>query len=227
MNRPRRRPRREPAGSARIGSLSHAGPASCLRRRRPGLGRRAVRRGAGNQRRWGPPDPPPGGLQCRHVRARRPSGAEIDPADFERCWRVGCLGGFHVGQRAAQAMLAARPASGWQPHGSLFTGATASLRGGAGLPKSGGCPEVRPSGRSPSPWRGNWGGGPPPEGPPPIHVGHVVIDGQIETPSLTARSPDRDPAHHALEPDGARPGLSRPPPPDPRGCGPTRWMSGR
>jgi NAD(P)-dependent dehydrogenase (short-subunit alcohol dehydrogenase family) len=26
---------------------------------------------------------------------------DIDPADFERCWRIGCLGGLLVGQAAA------------------------------------------------------------------------------------------------------------------------------
>ncbi|MFQ5765595.1 MAG: SDR family NAD(P)-dependent oxidoreductase, partial [Rhodospirillales bacterium] len=47
--------------------------------------------------------------------------------ELERCWRVGCLGGFLVGQRAARIMV---------PRGRgtiLFTGATASLRGGAGF----------------------------------------------------------------------------------------------
>lgn len=110
--------------------------------------------------------------------------AEIDPADFERCWRVGCLGGFHVGQRAAQAMLAGEPASGGN-RTILYTGATASLRGGAGfanlaVPKFGLRALAQSMARE--------------LGPKGIHVGHVVIDGQIETPSLKARSPDRDPA---------------------------------
>ncbi len=49
--------------------------------------------------------------------------------EFERCWRVGCLGGFLVARAAARAMLA-RP----DPGGTiLFTGATASLRGSAGF----------------------------------------------------------------------------------------------
>jgi len=29
---------------------------------------------------------------------------DIDPADFERCWRIGCLGGLLVGQAAARRM---------------------------------------------------------------------------------------------------------------------------
>jgi NAD(P)-dependent dehydrogenase (short-subunit alcohol dehydrogenase family) len=53
---------------------------------------------------------------------------ETDAAEFERCWRVGCLGGFLVGREAARAMLDA-PAD--QAKTILFTGATASLRGSA------------------------------------------------------------------------------------------------
>ena len=52
---------------------------------------------------------------------------ETDPAEFERCWRVGCFAGFLVGQAAARRMV---------ERGSgtiLFTGATASLRGGSGF----------------------------------------------------------------------------------------------
>lgn len=116
--------------------------------------------------------------------------AEIDPADFERCWRVGCLGGFHVGQRAAQAMLAAGPPETGS-RSILYTGATASLRGGArfanlAVPKFGLRALAQSMARE--------------LGPQGIHVGHVIIDGQIETPKLQARSPDRDPAT-TLDPD--------------------------
>ena len=49
---------------------------------------------------------------------------EIAPEDFERCWKVGCYGGFLVGQEAARRMVP-------RGHGTmLFTGATAALRGG-------------------------------------------------------------------------------------------------
>lgn len=30
---------------------------------------------------------------------------ETDPADFERCWRIGCFAGFLVGKAAARVML--------------------------------------------------------------------------------------------------------------------------
>ena len=52
---------------------------------------------------------------------------EISAEDFERCWRIGCLGGFHVGQAAARRMVPAGQGT------ILFTGATASLRGSAGF----------------------------------------------------------------------------------------------
>ena len=94
----------------------------------------------------------------------------IDPTteEFERCWRVGCLGGFLVGREAARAMLMRNA----EHKGTIiFTGATASLRGGAqfhnlavgkfglrALAQSM-ARELQPQG---------------------IHVAHVVIDGQIE-----------------------------------------------
>lgn len=105
--------------------------------------------------------------------------ADIDPGMFERCWRVGCFGGFLVGREAARLM---RPAG----HGTiLFTGATASLRGGAGFanlasPKF----ALRAVAQSLARELG-------PEG---IHVAHVIIDGQIRSPRyeslLSERGPD-------------------------------------
>jgi NAD(P)-dependent dehydrogenase (short-subunit alcohol dehydrogenase family) len=58
--------------------------------------------------------------------AYKPGGIlDIEAADFERCWRIGCLGGFHVGQAAAKRMVEAGAGT------IIFTGATASLRGSA------------------------------------------------------------------------------------------------
>ncbi len=89
---------------------------------------------------------------------------ETEADEFENCWRVGCLGGFHVGQAAARVMA---------PRGSgtiLFTGATASLRGGArflnlAVPKFG----LRALAQSMARELGAQG----------VHVAHVIIDGQI------------------------------------------------
>lgn len=103
---------------------------------------------------------------------------EIDPSDFERCWRVGCLGGFHVGQLAARAMV--------QSGGGtiLFTGATASLRGSArfanlAVPKFGLRALAQSMARE--------------LGPRGIHVGHVIIDGQIESERYREAAEERGP----------------------------------
>lgn len=98
--------------------------------------------------------------------AFEPAGIiEITPEAFERCWRVGCYGGFLVGQAAARRMVA---------HGGtiIFTGATASLRGGArfanlAVPKFGLRALAQSMARE--------------LGPKGVHVAHVVIDGQIES----------------------------------------------
>jgi len=91
---------------------------------------------------------------------------DIDPADFERCWRVGCFGGFLVGQAAARRM--AQRGQGT----IIFTGATAALRGSAGfanlaVPKFG----LRALSQSMARELG-------PQG---VHVAFVIVDGQIES----------------------------------------------
>ncbi len=107
--------------------------------------------------------------------AYRPGGVlEITPEDFELCWRVGCLGGFNVGQAAARRMLAAGRGT------LLYTGATAALRGSAGfanlaVPKFGLRALAQSLARE--------------LGPKGIHVAHLVIDGQI-----AAERPGYDPA---------------------------------
>lgn len=96
----------------------------------------------------------------------RKSLLETTPNEFRAGWEVGCLGGFLVGQAAVRRMLA-RPT----PSGTvIFTGATASLRGGAGFQNlavgkfglralaQSMAREFHPHG---------------------IHVAHVVIDGLI------------------------------------------------
>ncbi len=104
---------------------------------------------------------------------------DIDPGEFERCWRIGCLGGLHVGQAAARRMAA-------RGRGTiLFTGATASLRGGAGfanlaVPKFGLRALAQSMARE--------------LGPRGVHAAHIIIDGQIESeryrPLLAERGPD-------------------------------------
>lgn len=96
---------------------------------------------------------------------------ETSAQDFERCWQTGCLGGFLAGREAVRAMLAA-PSDARHRGTIIFTGATASLRGGArfhnlAVPKfalralaQSMAREFQPQG---------------------IHVAHVIIDGQIES----------------------------------------------
>jgi NAD(P)-dependent dehydrogenase (short-subunit alcohol dehydrogenase family) len=107
-------------------------------------------------------------------------GGVVDttPEDFERCWRVGCFGGFLVGRAAARAML---------PRGAgtiVLTGATASLRGGAGFvnlaaPKFGLRAVAQSMARE--------------LGPKGIHVAHAIIDGQIRSPRYEHLLGDRGP----------------------------------
>ncbi len=115
-----------------------------------------------------------------NVGAYKPGGIlEIEAADFERCWRIGCLGGFHVGQAAAKRMVEAGAGT------IIFTGATASLRGSAkfanlAVPKFGLRALAQSMARD--------------LGPRGVHVAHSIIDGQIsgDRPSHSAeeRGPD-------------------------------------
>lgn len=108
--------------------------------------------------------------------------------EFEACWKTGCLGGFLVGREAVRGML--RRVEGGGPGGTLlFTGATASLRGGAGFHNlavgkfglralaQSMAREFQPKG---------------------IHVAHVVIDGHIRPTTAVehAGAPDGDDMLH-------------------------------
>jgi NAD(P)-dependent dehydrogenase (short-subunit alcohol dehydrogenase family) len=91
------------------------------------------------------------------------------PADmFEEVWRAGCYAGLLVGREAARRMAP-------RGHGTiLFTGATASLRGGAqfaafAAAKHGLRALAQSMARE--------------LGPKGIHVAHVVIDGRIDAQS--------------------------------------------
>ena len=105
---------------------------------------------------------------------------DIATADFERCWRVGCLGGFLVGQRAARRMLGAAEDGG--PAGTiLFTGATASLRGSArfanlAVGKFGLRAVAQSMARE--------------LGPKGVHVAHVIVDGMIAHPKSGGAAPN-------------------------------------
>lgn len=115
----------------------------------------------------------------------RTSILEATAADFERCWRVGCFGGFLVGRAAGKRMAT-------QGRGTLiFTGATASWRGSAqffnlavgkfglrALAESM-ARELQPKG---------------------VHIAHVVIDGQIASERYAHLAKERPP-DGLLDPD--------------------------
>ncbi len=102
---------------------------------------------------------------------RSPVG-ETTSALFEKVWRLGCMGGFLTGREAAKYMV---------PRGRgamLFTGATASLRGGNGFAafasaKAGLRAVAQSMARE--------------LGPAGVHVAHLVIDGGVDSPAIHAR----------------------------------------
>lgn len=115
----------------------------------------------------------------------RGSILETDPVEFERCWRVGTYAGFLVGQAAARRMVERGAGT------ILFTGATASLRGGSGFvnlasPKFGLRAVAQSMARE--------------LGPKGIHVAHVIIDGQIHSERYAPLAVERGP-DSLLEPD--------------------------
>lgn len=94
--------------------------------------------------------------------------------EFERSWRVGCYGGFVVGQAAVRAMLAATPDAEGRQGTILLTGATASLRRSAGFHNLAvGTFGLRALAQSMAREFHSQG----------IHVAHVVIDGKIAAPA--------------------------------------------
>jgi len=107
---------------------------------------------------------------------------------FRKVWEMACYGGFLTGREAARLML---------PHGRgtiLFTGATASLRGGVGYAafasaKFGLRAVAQSMARE--------------LGPKNIHVAHLIIDAGVDTAFVRERIKARagEEALAALEPD--------------------------
>jgi len=95
---------------------------------------------------------------------------------YTKVWEMACFGGFLMGREVARAML---------PRGRgtiIFTGATASLRGGVGFAAFAGAKHaLRALAQSMA--RELW-----PQG---IHVAHTVIDGAIDTEFIRSNFPDR------------------------------------
>jgi NAD(P)-dependent dehydrogenase (short-subunit alcohol dehydrogenase family) len=102
---------------------------------------------------------------------------ELTSEDFDDCFKINCSGAFYGAQQALPAMLE-------QGRGSvILTGATAALRGSANFSalatgKFGLRAFAQSMARE--------------FGPRGVHVAHVIIDGQINTPSLREDQPDRE-----------------------------------
>jgi NAD(P)-dependent dehydrogenase (short-subunit alcohol dehydrogenase family) len=95
---------------------------------------------------------------------------------YTKVWEMAALAGFLVGREAAKVMV---------PRGRgtiIFTGATASLRGGKGFAAFAGAKHaLRALAQCMARELG-------PEG---VHVAHVVIDGAIDTPFIRETFPER------------------------------------
>ena len=110
---------------------------------------------------------------------------EISPNQFDECFRANCAGAFYAAREVLPAMVEAG-------HGTiLLTGASAALRGKArfsalAVGKFGLRALAQSMARE--------------FGPQGIHVSHVIIDGQINTPRIQEMMPDRE-EHTLLSPD--------------------------
>jgi NAD(P)-dependent dehydrogenase (short-subunit alcohol dehydrogenase family) len=114
---------------------------------------------------------------------------EMTAQVYRKVWEMACFGGFLMAREAARHMLT-------RGRGTIiFTGATASLRGGSGYSAfSGAKAALRMLAQSMARELG----------PKGIHVAHVVIDGAIDTAFIRERHPDFDNAKAAdlvLSPD--------------------------
>ncbi|KAK9806207.1 hypothetical protein WJX72_005341 [[Myrmecia] bisecta] len=114
-----------------------------------------------------------------------PGVLDVKPEDLASAFAIGTTGALVAAQQVLPAMLEAKKGT------ILFTGATASLRGGPKFIRLA-CPkfalralaqsiarEVQPQG---------------------VHVAHVIVDGQIYLPTSRDRFPDR-PTETFLDPD--------------------------
>lgn len=114
---------------------------------------------------------------------------EFPTEDFERVWRVNCLGAFFMGREVSKRMVERGQGT------ILFTGATSALRGKAGLAAFAGSKHaLRALAQSMA--RELF--------PKNIHVAHVIIDGPIDTPLIRRVYPDvfkERPADGVLLPD--------------------------
>ena len=110
---------------------------------------------------------------------------EVPPGRFDECFRANCAGAFYAARQVLPALVEAGRGT------IVLTGASASLRGKArfsalAVGKFGLRALAQSMARE--------------FGPQGVHVAHVVIDGQINTPRMRAMSPERE-EHTMLSPD--------------------------
>jgi NAD(P)-dependent dehydrogenase (short-subunit alcohol dehydrogenase family) len=110
---------------------------------------------------------------------------DLSPEQFDDCFRANCAGAFYAAQQILPAMVEAGGGT------VLLTGASAALRGKANFSalavgKFGLRALAQSMARE--------------FGPQGVHVSHVIVDGQINTPRMREMSPDRE-AHTLLSPD--------------------------
>ena len=95
---------------------------------------------------------------------------------YYKVWEMSCFGGFLTGREVAKRMVERERGT------ILFTGATASTRGGAGYAAfAGGKHALRALAQSMARELG----------PKGVHVAHVVIDGAIDTEWIREQFPER------------------------------------
>ncbi len=94
---------------------------------------------------------------------------------YRKVWEMACFGGFLMGREVAKRMVTRQRGT------ILYTGATASLRGGSGFSAfSGAKAALRMLAQSMARELG----------PQNIHVAHIVIDGGIDTAFIRGLRPD-------------------------------------
>ena len=102
--------------------------------------------------------------------------SEMTSRTYRKVWEMAAFAGFLTGREAARVMLPRQAGT------IIFTGATASLRGGAGFSAFAGAKfALRALAQSMARELG-------PQG---IHVAHTVIDGAIDTAFIRDNFPDR------------------------------------
>lgn len=114
---------------------------------------------------------------------------EMTSRVYRKVWEMACFGGFLMGREVARHMIPRERGT------IIFTGATASLRGGSGFSAFAGAKAaLRMLAQSMARELG----------PKNIHVAHTIIDGAIDTDFIAQRIPDIDAARAAdaiLSPD--------------------------